>query len=107
MFKKIHIKNRINEFNENVDVVVENPPFGTKDAHADKVFLEKAFSLSDCVYSFHKTSTAKFVAAAADDNGFNVSENINFSFPLKAVHEFHRRQIHRIEVTLFRLERKK
>lgn len=103
----VFVLSDINEFNEKVDIVVENPPFGTKEAHADKVFLEKAFSLADTVYSFHKTSTSKFVSAVSEDNEFNVTEKINFSFPLKAVHDFHRRQIHRIEVTLFRLERKK
>jgi putative methylase len=103
----VFVLSGINDFSEKVDVVVENPPFGTKEKHADKEFLEKAFSLADAVYSFHKTSTESFVSAIAKDNGFEVSEKIGFSFPLKAVHEFHRRQIHRIEVTLFRLERKK
>ena len=103
----VFVLSDINDFNEKVDVVVENPPFGTKEAHADKAFLEKAFSLADTVYSFHKTSTESFVSAVSEDNGFKVAEKINFSFPLKAVHDFHRRQIHRIEVTLFRLEKKK
>ena len=35
----------ISIFDEQVDVVVQNPPFGTKLEHIDKVFIEKAFSL--------------------------------------------------------------
>lgn len=103
----VFVNSGISDFNERVDVVVENPPFGTKEKHADKAFLEKAFSLADTVYSFHKTSTEKFVSAFAGDSGFAVSEKLSFSFPLKAAHEFHRRRIHRIEAALFRLERKK
>lgn len=40
------------------DIVITNPPFGTKEAGIDKLFIEKAFeSCSGNVYSFHKAST--------------------------------------------------
>lgn len=103
--KAVFVVCDVKEFNEKADIVVENPPFGTKEEHADKVFLEKAFSLADVVYSFHKTSTESFVSALSKDNGFEVAEKINFKFPIRAVHEFHRRKIHRIDVTLYRLEK--
>jgi len=95
----------VNEFNEKVDVVVENPPFGTKEEHADKAFLEKAFSIAPMVYSFHKTSTEKFISAISKDNGFKVAEKIDIKFPLKKAHSFHTRKIFRIDVTLYRLEK--
>lgn len=96
----------VNDFNEKADVVVENPPFGTRQEHADRAFLGKAFSTADVVWSFHKSSTEKFVLAFAEDNDFSASEKINFKFPLHAAHDFHTRKIHRIDVTLYRLERK-
>ena len=33
----------IKEFNEKVNLVLQNPPFGTKVRHSDKIFLDKAF----------------------------------------------------------------
>ncbi len=95
----------IRGFNENVDFVVENPPFGTKEEHADKAFLEKAFSTAPVVWSFHKTSTEKFINAIAKDHKFRVAEKIEVRFPLKAAHEFHTRKIHRINVTMYRFEK--
>src|SRR3989338_4753117 len=34
-----------------VDVVLQNPPFGTKTKHIDRLFLESAFNSADLVYS--------------------------------------------------------
>lgn len=96
----------VSEFNEKVDSVVENPPFGTRQEHADRDFLEKALSLADSVWSFHKTSTERFVLAFAEDTGFRAAEKIRFRFPIRAAHDFHTRKIHRIDVTLYRLEKK-
>ncbi len=97
----------IADFKKGADFVVENPPFGTRKEHADRAFLEKAFSTAPIVYSFHKTSTEKFIISFAEDRGFAVSDRIKMDFPLKAAHDFHMRKIHRVKVTLFRLERKK
>ena len=85
-------------FNDTVDIVLQNPPFGTKTEHADRIFLEKAMALSGTVYSFHKLSTHKFVEAMARDGGFDVKGVMRFNFPLKKTQSFHTRAIHRIEV---------
>ncbi len=99
------INSDISEFNKKVDVVIQNPPFGTKEKHADKLFLEKAFSISDVVYSFHKTVTKNFVRAVADDFNFKIKEEILFAFPLKAAMKYHKKRIERIEVSCFRLKK--
>ncbi|MBN1385465.1 methyltransferase [Candidatus Woesearchaeota archaeon] len=99
------IQGDINDLNEKCDVIIMNPPFGTKKEHADKRFLEQAFRTADIIYSFHKTSTEKFVKAIAKDHGFDVTNRWDFSFPLKKTHKFHKRKIHRIEVSCFRMQR--
>lgn len=44
------------------DIVVMNPPFGTRKKHADRIFLEAAFQIAHvAVYSLHKTSTRTFI----------------------------------------------
>src|SRR3989344_562175 len=58
-------------FDGEAEVVVQNPPFGTKQEHADKKFLEKAFSIAPLVYSMHKWSTQKFVEAVCKDFSFH------------------------------------
>ena len=96
----------IKDFNEKVDLVVMNPPFGVKVRHVDKVFLNKAFEIGKIVYSFHKSETKNFVKAFSDDNGFKVTNILDFEFPLKATQSYHSRRIKRIRVSCFRIEKK-
>jgi putative methylase len=95
----------IKEFNKKADVVVQNPPFGTRQEHIDKAFLGVAFSIAPLVWSFHKSATERFVLNFAKDSRFRVTERIGFRFPLHAAQAFHRRRVHRIDVTLYRLEK--
>lgn len=97
-------KQDIEEFEQKVDVVLQNPPFGTKEKHADRKFLIKAFEISNTVYSFHKSSTRKFVESIAKDYCFKVEE-IKHSFPLKQSMKHHKSRIKRIEVSSFLLEK--
>ena len=91
-------------FDQEVDIVIQNPPFGTKTEHIDKVFLEKAFSLSKVVYSMHKWSTKKFVEAISKDYKYEITNVWRFNFPLKKVHSFHTKERKMIDVGLWRLE---
>lgn len=93
----------VREFSENIDTVFQNPPFGTKQEHADKVFLEKAFAISQTMYSFHKTTTDAFVRAIAGDFSFQIIETYHFAFPLRQSYAYHRKKIERVEVTCYRL----
>ena len=105
-FKNYKIINKdIKDFNEAVDIVMQNPPFGTKVKHSDKIFLEKAFSIAKVIYSFHKTSTLRFVKAISKDTNFNITHSFDFKFPLKQTYNFHRKRIKRIEVSCYRLEK--
>lgn len=87
------------------EVVLENPPFGTKMIHADILFLEKALKTAPVVYSFHKSETKAFLERFSAKNNAEITHIWDFRFPLKASFAFHRRRIHRINVSCFRLER--
>ena len=53
--KAVFVVEDINKFKtEEADLVLQNPPFGVKTKHADKVFLEKAMEIGPIIYSFHK-----------------------------------------------------
>ena len=85
------------------DTVIQNPPFGTKEKHADKRFLEKAFSIADVIYSFHKIESKKFLEKISRDYNFTITHIYKFKLPIKATQKFHKRKIHRIDVGCWRL----
>lgn len=95
----------ISLFDGEVDIVIQNPPFGTKEEHADKRFLEKAFSVAKVVYSMHKYSTAKFVEAIARDYGFTITEVWRYEFPVKAAFKFHEKPVKFIDAAVWRMEK--
>jgi len=95
----------IDDFNDPVDLVVQNPPFGTKVRHIDRIFLKKAFEISKVVYSFHKSETKKFVESFSKDKNFKITDVFDFYFPLKATMKHHTKKIKRIEVSCFRIEK--
>ena len=99
------IGSEIDKVSIKADVVVQNPPFGTKKVHADRAFLLKAFKTADVVYSFHKSSTKDFVVKLGRENGFAVTNIIDCRLPVKHQHAFHRQSIKRIDVSLFRLQK--
>ena len=87
-------------FDQDVDLVVQNPPFGTKEKHIDKLFLEKAFSITTIVYSMHKYSTKKFVEAISQDYNFKITDLWRFEFPIKATFKFHQKPVKNVDVGL-------
>lgn len=96
----------ISEFEEKVDVVVMNPPFGVQNIHADKVFLEKAMEISDRVYSIHKIESKDFVNSLTRDNGFEVSGIGKVDMPLGKTMKFHKKDKHFVKVGIWVLKRK-
>ena len=92
-------------FDGEADVVVQNPPFGTKQEHADKKFIEKAFAVAPVVYSMHKWSAKGFVEAICKDFGFRITEVWRYEFPIKAVFKFHEKPLRVIDVALWRMQK--
>lgn len=59
--------------NHPIDLVIMNPPFGTKEAGIDMVFLELAMKIcSGNIYSMHKSSTRKFVTKFCMERGYQM-----------------------------------
>ncbi|MBW2977824.1 METTL5 family protein [Candidatus Woesearchaeota archaeon] len=95
----------ITKFQGKADLVLQNPPFGVKVKHADKVFLEKAFTVAPIIYSFHKLESGRFIDEFIKKKGFRMSHFWSFDFPLKMTMEYHKKRIHRIKVGCWRLEK--
>ena len=100
------ITSDISLFDEHVDLVVQNPPFGTKDEHIDKLFLEKAFVVAPLVHSMHKFSTKQFVEGISKDYGFMITGVWRYEFPIKAQFTFHKKPVKKIDVGLWRMEKR-
>ncbi|CAD7697826.1 unnamed protein product [Ostreobium quekettii] len=75
------------------DVVVTNPPFGTRRKGADVAFLQTAFSIAEtAVYSLHKRSTRQHLEKVAHRDPRVSSSNViaELRYNLPALYKFHR-----------------
>ncbi|GIL55813.1 hypothetical protein Vafri_11173 [Volvox africanus] len=100
-----HLSNQLPRLR--ADVVIMNPPFGTKQKGADLAFLRAAFSVATTsVYSLHKSSTREFIAKTAKrDLGASSAEVLaQLRYDLPATMKFHRQKSVDIEVDLWRFE---
>ncbi|CAI7852167.1 unnamed protein product, partial [Closterium sp. NIES-54] len=88
-----------------VEVVVMNPPFGTRTKGADMLFLAAGLkAASVAVYSLHKSSTREHVQRAAlRDFGAKSAEVLyQVRYNLPAMYKFHKKKEVDIEVDLWR-----
>ncbi len=72
--------------------VVMNPPFMVKGGKNDKVFLKKAFSLCDRIYSIHTSHTRDWIKSFADQNGFNSVIINTHDFPIPLMFKHHQKE---------------
>lgn len=86
------------------DLIITNPPFGTRNKHVDLNFLEYAISHAKKVYSFHKTSTLNFLKSRINTLGATLVQEIDYQFPLRQKLEQHKKKIEYIQVSLLIIE---
>jgi putative methylase len=84
---------------------IMNPPFGIQKRHADRPFLEKAFEISDVIYTIHSAGSERFVRELALARGFRVTHLWKFEIPLKKTYSFHEKAFKYIPVEVFRIQR--
>lgn len=70
------INSDVSEFSVPVDTVIMNPPFGSVNEGSDRIFLEKAVTLSNHIYSVHNFKSAGFVRAYYSENAEIVREEV-------------------------------
>ncbi len=87
-----------------IDIVIMNPPFGVKDKHADKRFLQVAFSTRKPVYSIHKIESRNFLEKFSADKGYKLTHFWLYDFPLKKSFSFHRKPVKKIRVCVCRFD---
>jgi putative methylase len=85
------------------DIVLTNPPFGTKNRHADKFFVQAACQSAPIVYSMHLKGSEDFIADVASEYGHKLTDVYNYSFPIANTMPMHNVLEKRIEVVVIRL----
>lgn len=96
----------VNDFFQDVDTILQNPPFGTKTKHADRAFIMKAITVAKVVYSFHKTTTTEYIRNLVNQYDFETTMQMDFSFPIKKSMPQHKKKVVKIEVSCLRFEHK-
>ncbi|MAG38665.1 DNA methylase [Candidatus Woesearchaeota archaeon] len=91
------------DFKKKVDLVVQNPPFGTKEKHVDKKFLEKATKITKKIYTFHKVETKRFIEKTFEQLKFKMTHYFEFDFPIKKTMKHHKKKVERIKVGCWRI----
>lgn len=89
-----------------VDIVIQNPPFGVKVTHTDKLFLAKAMQLAPVIYTFHKIESKNFIEKFVKENNFKIESILELDFPLKRTLWFHKKKTHFVKVGCWKLIKK-
>jgi|Deesub1362B_J571_1020462.scaffolds.fasta_scaffold15928_2 putative methylase len=95
----------VEEFNERVDTVIQNPPFGAQRRHADLPFLKKALEVADVVYTIHNAVTEEFIKRKVMEFGAEVTHLWRRKFPIPRMYSHHRKERVLVEVVVLRAER--
>jgi putative methylase len=83
---------------------IMNPPFGVKKRTADRIFLEKAFSISDVVYSIHLAGDKvfNFISKFCEKFNWHIDNFFLYKMILERSFQFHTKEVKSIDVNIFR-----
>jgi len=84
------------------DTVVMNPPFGTRNAGIDTLFVQKGMQQANVVYSLHKTSTRKHFEKFAAEQGWTFETIAQLNYDLPKTMRHHKEKSKDISVDLYR-----
>ncbi|MFX0105388.1 MAG: METTL5 family protein [Candidatus Hodarchaeota archaeon] len=83
---------------------IMNPPFGVQTKFADRIFLNKAFSFSDIIYSIHLANVKihKFISNYVKKFNWKVDNVLPFTMVIDKTFPFHRKKAKKIDVHVYR-----
>jgi predicted RNA methylase len=90
------------QLNTTFDTVVMNPPFGTRIAGIDTIFLEKGMEYANVVYSLHKTSTRQHFVRKAEAEGWSMEVVAELRYDIPKTFKWHKQKSKDIDVDLYR-----
>jgi len=85
------------------DTIIMNPPFGTKRRHMDRLFLSKAMTIAQVIYSLHKQTTRQYLCHFIELNRGLVDAILPMELEIPYVFPFHTRKKYTVKVDLYRI----
>jgi putative methylase len=87
---------------------IMNPPFGVQTKFADRIFLERAFSYSDIVYSIHLANkkVQKFIINYIKKFNWKIDNILPFKMVLENTFPFHTQKTKNVNVDVYRFVKK-
>lgn len=112
--QKLHVNDKmrwimsdIQDISLNVDVIIQNPPFGVQraDRGMDIVFLKKALECAKIVYSLHKSGekTQLYLRNFIQDQKAVLDTIIPLQITLPHLYTFHRKKNYPVQIDLYRI----
>lgn len=96
----------LDRLSQRFDTVIMNPPFGTKTANIDMVFLHYACKIATgAIYTLHKSSTRDFIEKKAKTWGWQGQVVAVMKYDLPKTMKFHKAKTLDIEVDFWRFEK--
>jgi len=93
----------IRELKFRADTVVMNPPFGMQRRGADRDFIVKAIEGSKVVWTLLGVNSDPLLERLSKIYGFKFEKMGNFTLSIKRSMRFHKREIYRTRVSIYRL----
>ena len=100
-----HLQFSKSTFLQNLEITtIMNPPFGVKKRAADRIFLEKAFSISNVVYSIHLAGEKvyNFISKFSEKFGWHIDNFFTHKMILERTFQFHKKKVKTIDVNVYR-----
>ena len=97
------VESDIDEVRGAYDTAIMNPPYGTRTAHADTRFLDKAFQLAPVTYSIHKSSTREYLVKHVQGSSRRIDEARRLEMRIPHLFKFHTRKWSSVEVDICRI----
>ncbi|MFO8019148.1 MAG: METTL5 family protein [Promethearchaeia archaeon] len=87
---------------------IMNPPFGVQTRQADRIFLQKAFTFSDVIYSIHMAGkqVQRFLKEFSRNFGWIIDYTYPFLMTLEKSYLFHTKKTKKIQTQVYRFIQK-
>lgn len=111
--EKLHVNDKIQwfqleiqNFSMDLDVIIQNPPFGVQSRRGiDTVFLSKAIESAKVVYSLHKSgeTNQNFLQSFIRNQDALVNAIIPIQILIPHLYKFHKKSNYPVQVDLYRI----
>lgn len=90
-----------------IDTIIMNPPFGMRkeSVSRDRNFIEAALTITDTIYTIipYADKTREFFKEHLEEFGAEIDQIIQMDFEIKKQFEFHKKELHKTFVDLYRI----